>query len=262
MVELLTRREWKVDVKTDVAVRRLEKESDQLQDEEHEVSLTEAFADRTKVLKLVVDKWLADKGFGFGKAQSGEVVFIHASAEQGAEVLMIGTDAWVQVVNDDARAQGLSSTKGLGMQRVEGRDGQGEGKQSGRASEARSGADDRAGPRPMATVSPFFANGSPLPAGQGFFAPRFRGVKRASRTKPMGDQVLDVRDKATGKDEDQVRQKFEKMRPNELQRSLEHWRTRAEETQRFRSRKRTRGSSTEASRAPRSRTEKTLIGSC
>ena len=25
---------------------------------------------------------------------------------QGAEVLTIGTDAWVQVVNDDARAQG------------------------------------------------------------------------------------------------------------------------------------------------------------
>ena len=32
--------------------------------------------------------------------------FIHATAVQGAEVLMIGTDAWVQVVNDEARAQG------------------------------------------------------------------------------------------------------------------------------------------------------------
>ena len=30
---------------------------------------------------------------------------LHASAVQGAEVLTIGTDAWVQVVNDDARAQ-------------------------------------------------------------------------------------------------------------------------------------------------------------
>ena len=33
-------------------------------------------------------------------------MFIHASAVQGAEVLTIGTDAWVQVVNDDAREQG------------------------------------------------------------------------------------------------------------------------------------------------------------
>ena len=33
-------------------------------------------------------------------------MFIHASAVQGGEVLTIGTDAWVQVVNDDARAQG------------------------------------------------------------------------------------------------------------------------------------------------------------
>ena len=41
------------------------------------------------------------------KPPTGEIVFIHASAVQGAEVLTIGTDAWVQVVNDDARAQGV-----------------------------------------------------------------------------------------------------------------------------------------------------------
>ena len=34
-------------------------------------------------------------------------MFIHASAVQGTEVLTIGTDAWIQVVNDDARAQGV-----------------------------------------------------------------------------------------------------------------------------------------------------------
>ena len=55
---------------------------------------------------MLVDKWFVDKGFGFGKASTGEIVFIHASAVQGAEVLTIGTDAWVQVVNDEARAQG------------------------------------------------------------------------------------------------------------------------------------------------------------
>ena len=109
MVEFLVRRERKLDVKADVAVRRLarlEKEHSQLEEEECEASLPDALADRTKVVKLVVDKWFVDKGFGFGRVPTGEVVFIHASVVRGAEVLTIGTDAWVQVVYDDARAQG------------------------------------------------------------------------------------------------------------------------------------------------------------
>ena len=59
MVEFLVRRERKLDVKADVAVRRLarlEKEHSQLEDEEREASLPDA---------LVVDKWFVDKGFGF-----------------------------------------------------------------------------------------------------------------------------------------------------------------------------------------------------
>ena len=109
MVEFLVQRERKLDVKTDVAARRLERlerESSQLEDEEREASLEEALADHTKVVKLIVNKWFVDKGFGFGKAPSGEVVFIHASAVQGAEVLAVGTDAWTQVVSDHARAKG------------------------------------------------------------------------------------------------------------------------------------------------------------
>ena len=115
MVEFLVRRERKLDVKADVAIRRLERlerENLQLEDEVLESSLPDALADRTKVVKLVVDKWFVDKGFGFGKVPSGEVVFIHASVVQGAEVLMIGTEAWVQVVSDDARAQGGGSEPG------------------------------------------------------------------------------------------------------------------------------------------------------
>ena len=50
-------------------------------------------------MKLVVDKQFFDRDFGFGKAPTGEVVFIHASVVRGAEVLTIGTDAWVQVVH-------------------------------------------------------------------------------------------------------------------------------------------------------------------
>ena len=57
-------------------------------------------------MKLVIDKWFVDKGFGFGKVTAGETVFIHASVVHGGEVLMVGTDAWVQVVNDEARAEG------------------------------------------------------------------------------------------------------------------------------------------------------------
>ena len=109
MVEFFVRRERKLDAKTDVAVRRLErleKEQDEQDDHDREASMTEALTDKTKVVKLVVDKWFVDRGFGFGKVPTGEIVFIHANAVVGAEVLTIGTDAWVQVVNDDARAQG------------------------------------------------------------------------------------------------------------------------------------------------------------
>ena len=109
MVEFLVHRERKLDVRTDVAARRLERlerESSQLEDEEREASLEEALADHAKVVKLTVDKWFVDKGFGFGRAPTGEVVFIHASVVQGAEVLVVGTEAWTQVVSDHARAEG------------------------------------------------------------------------------------------------------------------------------------------------------------
>ena len=108
MVEFLVRLQKKLDAKADR--RRLEKEHSQLEDE-REASLADALADRTKVAKLVVDKWFVDKGFGFGKVPTGEVVFIHASVVRGAEVLTIGTEAWVQVVHDDARAQGIEHAK-------------------------------------------------------------------------------------------------------------------------------------------------------
>ena len=61
MIEFLVKRERKLDVRTDVAARRLERlerGSSQLEDEERETSLGEALADRTKVVKLTVDKWL------------------------------------------------------------------------------------------------------------------------------------------------------------------------------------------------------------
>ena len=84
----------------------MEREKDEADDAEHDANLQEALANQWKTVTVLVDKWFVDKGYGFGTAPTGEIVFIHARAVQGAEVLTIGTDAWVQVVNDDARAQG------------------------------------------------------------------------------------------------------------------------------------------------------------
>ena len=120
---VLVRRERCAETKTEIAARRLdrmEREQTEANDAEHEANLQEALANQSKAVKVVVDKWFVDKGYGFGKAPKGEIVFIHASAVHGAEVLTIGSDAWVQVVNDDARAQGgVPSKESLGPKRVE-----------------------------------------------------------------------------------------------------------------------------------------------
>ena len=62
---------------------------------EHEANFQEAFTNHSKAVKVLADKWFVDKGHGFGKAPTGDVVFIHASTVQGAEVVTNGTDAWV-----------------------------------------------------------------------------------------------------------------------------------------------------------------------
>ena len=64
-------------------------------DAEHEANFQESPMNQSKAVKMIVDTWFVDKGYGFGKAPTGEVVFIHAGAVQGAEVLMTGTDARV-----------------------------------------------------------------------------------------------------------------------------------------------------------------------
>ena len=103
---------WCAEVKTEVAARRLERmerEKDDADDAEHEADLQEALTNQTKAVRLVVDKWFVDRGFGFGRTTTGEIVIIHASVVQGADALMVGTD-WAQVVSDHARAEwGTSS---------------------------------------------------------------------------------------------------------------------------------------------------------
>ena len=148
MLGVLVRRERSAETKAEIAVRRLdrmEREQTEADDAEHETNLQEALANQSKTVKVQVDKWFVDNGYGFGKAPTGEVVFIHTSAVQGAEVLTIGTDAWVQVVSDDAQAQGGTEQREPGgAKRAEGREGQREREQSGPTSEGSGGADCRA----------------------------------------------------------------------------------------------------------------------
>ena len=120
LLGVLVRRERCAEAKTEIAARRLdrmERERHEADDAEHEANLQEALTNQSKAVKVVVHKWFVDKGYVFGKAPTSEVVFIQAGAVQSAEVLTIGTDAWVQVVNDDARAQ-----RGYRARRAWGRD--------------------------------------------------------------------------------------------------------------------------------------------
>ena len=46
----------------------MEREQTEADDAEHEANLQEALANQSKAVKVLVDKWLVDKGYGFGKA--------------------------------------------------------------------------------------------------------------------------------------------------------------------------------------------------
>ena len=251
-------------------LERLERENLQLEDEVLESSLPEALADKTKVVKLLVDKWFVDKGFGFGKVPSGEVVFIHASVVQGAEVLMVGTEAWVQVVSDDARAQG-----GFRARRAWGKTAWEQERDRERASKAAERArraaeltaelaaqseravsevcthppglpcDEPTAERSVALTagdSPFLVGGDSLLSGRSSPAPRPRGVRARSiarnvDAKSLVDVTLDFYVKATGEDGVLMRQKFANMSQTALQQNRERWQKRAEEVQRFQDKK-------------------------
>ena len=263
MVEFLVRRERKLDVKADVAVRRLarlEKEHSQQEDEECEASLPVALADRTKVVKLVVDKWFVDKGFGFGRVPTGEVIFIHASVVRGAEVLTIGTDAWVQVVHDDARAQGgYRACKAWG--RAAWKEERDKERAAKVAEQVRRAAaltaelaaqsekevsevcshppglhDETAAVTPQPACSPSLATSKSLQAGS-FRATRPRSNTRAHDNAAMLEETLRLVVEATGKDEASARRQLVNKRPAELLRARDIWRTRVEEKQRFQTKK-------------------------
>ena len=259
MVEFLVRQERKLDVKADVAARRLarlEKEYSQQEDEEYEASLPDALADRTKVVKLVVDKWFVDKGFGFGRVPTGEVVFIHASVVRGAEVLTIGTDAWVQVVHDDARAQG----GGYRARKAWGRAAWKEERDKERAAKVAEqvrraaaltaelaaqsekevsevcshppGLHTAAAVAPQPTCSPSLVTSKPLQTSQGLlsFSGKFhewqRSDKRAQEASALADETLKFFVKATDKDETANRSRFTGMKLENLRRERDRWKKR------------------------------------
>ena len=254
----------------------MEREQDEQDDKESETNLQEALSDKTKAVKLVIDKWFVDKGFGFGKVPTGETVFIHASVVHGGEVLMVGTDAWVQVVNDEARAEG-----GYRARNAWGRNAWKEEKDREKANRVaqqvrRAAAltaelaaqsekkvavvcdhppglrDEPAehitapnmaagGSHPLAEVmqhSPFAS--SLLPTGKGFFklTGGFRGGRPRSTTKAqeaasLTDETLNFFVKATRKDEASMRQQLTSQKREELRRSRDHWKARAEDEERF-----------------------------
>ena len=70
LVGVLVHRERCAETKAEIATRRLtrmEKERDEESEAECEATLEEAVTNQSKVVKVIVDKWFVDKGFGFGK---------------------------------------------------------------------------------------------------------------------------------------------------------------------------------------------------
>ena len=139
MVEFLLHRERKLDVKTDVAVKRLEKDNSQLQSRGARNQPNRSPRRQDQNREVSRRQVVRRQGYGFGRASSSETVFIHFNAVEGAEVLTIGTDARTQVGSDGARARESIEYAGPGDVARGRRD------QSGATGETRGDVDGRTG---------------------------------------------------------------------------------------------------------------------
>ena len=74
LVDFFVRHERHVELKTEVAARRLESMEKEKDEEEDEANLDEAVKDNFKVSKMVVDKWFVGEVFGFGKVKTGKTI--------------------------------------------------------------------------------------------------------------------------------------------------------------------------------------------
>ena len=204
---------------------------------------------------------------------------------------MIGTDAWVQVVRDDARAQGgYRACKAWGPRRVERGERQREGKQSGRASEASSGVDGRVGSsvgeRSLRGVQPSSglarrggrchtaAHLQYLSCHQQFLSRQARvssaspessvkdGLTRELKKRPaLVDETLSFLAKVTGKDEASMRPKFEGMKLEDLRRERDRWRNARKRNNGSEGRRKKRGSCSRGNRDWERREERSSSGS-
>ena len=97
-------------------LERLEKENFQLEDEEHEASFADVLADKAKVAKLLVETWFVDKASASAKSPPTKSSSSTPALSKAPRSSRSAQDAWVQVVNDDARAQeeGVTSTQNFG----------------------------------------------------------------------------------------------------------------------------------------------------
>ena len=267
LIGVLVRKERCAETRAEIAASRLdrlEREQDEQDDKESETNLQEALSDKTKAVKLVIDKWFVDKGFRCGKVPTGETVFIHASVVHGGEVLMVGTDAWVQVVYDEARAEGGYNAWKEEKDREKANRvaqqvrraaaltaelaAQSEKKVAVVCDHPRGLRDEPAehitapnkgagGSHPQAEMIQHSLFASPLlPTGKGFFnlAGGFRGGRprsttRAQEAASLTDETLNFFVKATGKDEASMRQQLTSQKREEVRRSRDHWKARAEE---------------------------------
>ena len=69
LLGVLVRKEKCAETKAEIAARRLdrmEREQHEADDAEHEANFQEALQNQSKAVKVLVDKWFVDKGFGFG----------------------------------------------------------------------------------------------------------------------------------------------------------------------------------------------------
>ena len=218
LIGVLVRKGRCAETRAEIAARRLdrlEREQDEQDDKEREAYLQEALGDKTEVVKHVIDMWFVDRGFGFGKVPAGETVFIHASVVHGREVLMVGTNAWVQVVNDEARAEG-----GYRARNAWGRNAWKEEKDREKANRVA---------RQAALTAELVAHSEKKVAVVCDHPPGLRGTT----TINLIDETLNFFVKATGKDEASMRQQLTSQKRGELRRSRDHWKARAEDEERF-----------------------------
>ena len=69
LLGVLARRERCAETKAEIAARRLDRmelEQHEADDAEREANLQEALTNQSKAVKVLVDKWFVDKGYGFG----------------------------------------------------------------------------------------------------------------------------------------------------------------------------------------------------